>query len=55
MLILQVKSMASKPAEPNDESVVEKIEDEIDKPITDEVKESTVDYYLKTKDQVMKQ
>ena len=47
--------MASKAAEQNDESVVEKIEDETDKPIADEVKESTVDYYLKTKDQVGKQ
>ena len=47
--------MASKAAKDDDESLIQKVEDEIDKAITDEVKESTVDYYLKTKDQVMKQ
>ena len=46
--------MTSEAAEPDDKSLIEKIEDEIDKPITDEVKESTVDYYLKTKDEVGK-
>ena len=45
--------MASDAAEQDEELLVQKIEDEIDKSITDEVKESTVDYYLKTKDQVM--
>ena len=35
------------------ESLIEQIEEEIDKEITDPIKESTVDYYLKTKDQVM--
>ena len=44
--------MASEAAEEDDEALIQKVEDEIDKEITDEVKESTVDYYLKTKDQV---
>ena len=54
--------MASEAAKDDDESLIKKVEDEIqkveneiDKAITDEVKESTVDYYLKTKDQVMEQ
>ena len=45
--------MATEAAKYDDESLIQKVEDEIDKAITDEVKESTVDYYLKTKDQVM--
>ena len=45
--------MASVAARDNDESQIEQIEEEIDKEITDPVKESTVDYYLKNKDQVM--
>ena len=47
--------MASEAVEQDEKSLLQKIEDEIDKAITDEVKESTVDYYLKTKDQVGKQ
>ena len=45
--------MASEAVKNDDESLMEQIEQEIDQPITDEVKESTVDYYLKTKDQVI--
>ena len=47
--------MTSEGAEEDDEALKQKVEDEIDKEITDEVKESTVDYYLKTKDQVLLQ
>ena len=47
--------MASKAAERDDEALIQKVEDEIDKEITDEVKESTVTYYRKTKDQVLLQ
>ena len=47
--------MTSEAAEEDDEALRQKVEDETDKEITDEVKESTVDYYLKTKDQVMLQ
>ena len=47
--------MASEAAEEDDEALIQKVEDEVDKEITDEVKESTVEYYLKTKDQVLLQ
>ena len=47
--------MASEAAKDDEESLIQKVEDEIDKAITDEVNESTVDYYLKTRDQVMEQ
>ena len=56
----QVNSMASefakekKTAKQEDqESLLQQIEDEIDKQITDAVNESTVDYYLSTRDQVI--
>ena len=45
--------MASAAAQQDYEALIQQVEDEIDQPITDEVRESTVDYYLKTKDQVM--
>ena len=35
------------------EELIENIEDELNQTITDPVKESTVDYYLKKKDQVV--
>ena len=47
--------MTSEAAQEDDEALIQKVEDEIDQEIADEVKESTVDYYLKTKDQVMLQ
>ena len=47
--------MTSEAAQEDDEALIQKVEDEIDKEIKDKVKESTVDYYLKTKDQVMLQ
>ena len=36
-----------------DELLLQNIEDELNQPITDPFKESTVDYYLKKKDKVM--
>ena len=45
--------MASEALKNDDESLIEQIEDEANQPITDAVKESTVDYYLETKDQVI--
>ena len=47
--------MASEAAKEDDESLIEQIEEEIEKEATDQVKESTVDYYLKTNDKVMSQ
>ena len=47
--------MATEAAKDDDESLIQKVGDEIDKAITDEINKSTVDYYLKTKDQVMEQ
>ena len=41
--------MASETAKEDDKSLIQKVEDEIDKAITDEVKTSTVDYYIRTK------
>ena len=37
----------------DEEELIENIEDELNQPITDPIQESTVDYYLKKKDQVM--
>ena len=40
-------------SEKDDESPIKQIEEKIDQQITDEVKESTFDYNLSTRDQVM--
>ena len=45
--------MASEAVKNDDELLMEQIEEEVDKKITDEFKESTVDYYFQTKDKVM--
>ena len=37
----------------DEEKLIESIEDELNQKITDPIKESTVDYYLKKKDQVV--
>ena len=37
----------------DEEEQIENIKDELYQPITDPIKESTVDYYLKKKDQVV--
>ena len=37
----------------DEEELIESIEDELNQPITDPIKESKVDYYLKKKDQVI--
>ena len=37
----------------DEEELIENIEDELNQPITDPIKESKVDYYLKKKDQVV--
>ena len=44
---LQVSTMAA-----DEEDLIRQIEDELKQPLTDPVKESTVDFYLKNKDKV---
>ena len=41
------------PLAKDEEELIESIEDELNQTITDPIKESTVDYYLKKKDQVV--